>query len=178
MNGWRGALGKSVVYTPLDFPKKCAWRSAVVGRTKETLFIEAANFELLLGPWQVWFLGHGLLPRPTVKKNRFWTVLWTLTGNLALPKLLNLLVKFMTKEVALRAGRAGLKRRCFFEVDVEFSYSRMPATVELSKVPKPVKYGLANIKNVAFGSWGFVFRRTLVVCPGVMTNTLVVKGFM
>ena len=148
-----------------------------MGRMKEILLIEAENFELLLGPWQVWFLRHGLLPRPTVKKNRFWTVWGTLIGNLAVAKLLNFLAKFMTKEVALRAGRTGLKCGRLFKADVELSYSRMPATVELSKVPKPVKYGRANIKNIALGSWGFVFRRTLVVCPGVMTNTLVVKGF-
>lgn len=68
-------LGKSVVHTPLDFPKKCAWRSAVEGRTREMLFTEATNFELLLDLRQVWFFGHGLLPKPIVKKNRFWTVL-------------------------------------------------------------------------------------------------------
>lgn len=156
-----------------------------MGRAKEKLFIEAANFELLVGPWQVWFFGHRLVPRPTVKKNFFWTVCGTLAGNRALAKLLNFLVKFMTKEVvieALRGGRKGLKVGRLFEFVEEefdgFSYSRMPATVVLSKVPKPVKYGLANMKNVALGACALVFRRILVVCPGVRSNILVLIGLM
>lgn len=128
-----------MVKAPLDLPKKCAWRIAVVGRTKETLLIEAANIELLLGPWQVWFLGQGLLPKPTVKKNRFWIVWGTLAGNLAVAKLRSFLLKFMAKEVPLRGGRAGLRSGSFFKEEFDgFSYSRMPAAVELSKFAKPV----------------------------------------
>lgn len=115
-----------------------------MGRIKEMLLIEAANLLLLLGPWHVWFLGHGLVPRPTVKKKRFRTVFGTLAGNLELAKLLNFAEKFATNEVALIWGRVGLKRGGFLgEVEAEgfegFLYSRIPATVELSKVPMPVK---------------------------------------
>ena len=91
----------------------------------------------------------------------------------------------MTKEVVIlefMGGRKGLKIGRFFTCVEEefdgFSYSRMPATVVLSKVPMPVKYGLANMRNVALGDCGLVFRRTLVVCPGVMSNILVLRGLM
>ena len=55
-------------------------------------------------------------------------------------------------------------------VSLSLSYSRMPANVELSKVPLPLKNGLASMKNsVAFVySAGFVFNTTLVVCTGPM----------
>lgn len=141
------------------------------------LFIEAANFVVFVGPWQVWFLGQGLVPRPTVKKNFLSTFCGTLAGNLAVAKLLNLLVKLATKFVALIAGKPGLRSGLFFKLLDGVSYSRIPATVVLSKVPMPVAYGLANIKKVALGALGLVFRRTLVVCPGVIINTLVSKGF-
>ena len=46
------------------------------------------------------------------------------------------------------AGREGFKVGIvFFGATSGFLYSRMPATVELSKVPMPVKYGLASIKK-------------------------------
>ena len=53
----------------------------VVGTKKDTLLMEAENVVLLLGPWQVWLLGHGSVPRPTVKKKRFSTFWVTLVGN-------------------------------------------------------------------------------------------------
>lgn len=81
-----------------------------MGRMKDTLFIVAVNFVVLVGPWQVWFFGQGLVPRPTVKKNRFWTVWGTLAGNWEFAKLRNLLEKFATKAVALIGGRIGTGR--------------------------------------------------------------------
>jgi hypothetical protein len=135
-----------VEYIPLlEWPKKWVWSSDIDGRTKEILLIEAANLVWLLGPWHVWFLGHGWVPRPTVKKNRLSTLRGTLAGNLALAKLRNLLLKFATNEVSPIRGRIGLKSLRFlirveeegFERVVE--YSTIPATVELSKVPMPVK---------------------------------------
>ena len=104
------------------------------------LLTEAENF-VPLGPWHVWFFGHGLFPRPTVKKNFLSAVWGTLTGNRELARLRSLLVKFATTFVALIGGRVGLKAVEFEEV----SYSSIPATVVLSNVPWPVKYGLANM---------------------------------
>lgn len=145
----------------------------MVGSEKEMLLTDAENL-VPLGPWQVWFLGHGLLPRPTVKKKRFWTVCGTFDGNFSLARLRNLWLKFAAKAVSLMAGRVGFRtRRPFFDGCV---YSRMPAVVELSILPWPVKYGLADIKKVAFGERLFVFRRTFVVCPGEMRTIFVSKG--
>lgn len=108
----------------------------------EMLLTEAANL-VPLGPWQVWLLGQGLVPRPTVKKKRLSTFCGTFAGNLALARLRNLLVKFAAKEVSLRGGRVGLKKGSFVVLEEEEdelfrSYLRIPAVVELSKVPGPV----------------------------------------
>lgn len=105
----------------------------------EMLLTEAASL-VPLSPWQVWFLGQGLVPRPTVKKKRLSTGCGTFAGNLALARLRNLLVKFVAKEVSLRGGRAGLKRGSFLVLDDELGrrYWRIPAVVELSKEPGPV----------------------------------------
>ncbi|WVY99269.1 hypothetical protein V8G54_025339 [Vigna mungo] len=144
------------------------------------LFMEAANFVLLLGPSHVWFLGHGMLPRPIVKKKLLSTFRGTFAGYFALFKLRNLLLKLATKEVSLIEGRVGFRRVWFFKSDseggVSISYSRMPANVELLKVPLAVKKGLASMKKVAFMNLGFVFNATLVVCPGLMTMILELKG--
>lgn len=91
-------------------------------------------------------------------------------------KLRNLLEKLATKEVSLMAGREGFKVGMFLAESGFFLYSRMPATVELSKVPVPVKYGLASMKKVAFGYSGFVFNRTFEVCPGPRTMISDSKG--
>lgn len=58
------------------------------------------------------------------------------------------------------------------------SYSRIPATVELSNVAGPVTYGLAVIRKVAPGNFGFVLKRTFVVCPGAIRMVFVLNGFM
>ena len=97
-----------------------------------------------------------------------------MAGSCALAKLRSLLAKFVAKEVSFRAGKIGLKRKSFFIEMLECklwggnSYSKMPATVELSKVPCPVTYGLAVMKNVAFGYLGLVLRSTFVLWPGTM----------
>lgn len=122
------------------------------------LFIPASNFVRLLGPWQVVFDGHGLEPSPTVKKNCLSMVRGTLAGYLALAKLRNDRVKLDTKFVALIGGKDGLSKGSFVVFLAwlkgwfgKWSYVRIPAVVELSKVPKPVKYGLAVMRNVALG---------------------------
>ena len=79
----------------------------MVGITNDTLLTEAANF-VPFGPWQVWFLEHGFVPRPTVKKNWLSTFCGTLAGNSAVARLRSLLVKFVTNEVSFRGGRLGL----------------------------------------------------------------------
>ena len=97
-------------------------------------------------------------------------------------KLRSLLVNFVAEAVSLRAGNVGLKSWSFFIGRFELgafdknSYSRIPATVELSKVPRPVTYGLAVIRKVAFGNFGFVFKRRFVVWPGDMRMVSVSKG--
>lgn len=44
-------------------------------------------------------------------------------------------------------------------------------------MPMPVKYGLANMRKLAFGEKGLVFRRTFVVWPGEMTSVSATNGF-
>lgn len=154
----------------------------MVGIVNETLLIEAANF-VPLGPWQVWFSGHGLAPNPTVKKNFLSTFCGTLAGNSSVAKLRSLFVKFVTKMVSLRDGSDGFNSGSFLlkevgELRLKSSYSRTPAVVELSKVPRPETYGLAIMRKVAPGKDGLVRRRTLVVWPGAMMMVSVSKGLM
>lgn len=89
-------------------------------------------------------------------------------------------MKLVAKEVSFRAGNAGLKSGNFCVGSGEWregdSYSRMPATVELSNVPWPVAYGLAIMRKVALGKNGLALRRTFVVCPGAMRRMLVLNG--
>ncbi|KAM2357519.1 hypothetical protein ACFX1X_006483 [Malus domestica] len=144
------------------------------------LLIEAANI-VPLGPWHVWlFWLQGLVPRPMVKKKCLSTFWGTLAGNCWVFKLRSLLANLVANDVSFSAGRFGLKSGCLFVVRVLVlegdSYSRMPATVELSNVPWPVTYGLAVMKNVAFGKLGLVLRRTFVVWPGAMRIVRVSKG--
>lgn len=44
---------------------------AIKGRAKETPFVDAANF-VSMGPWQVWFLGRGLVPQPNREERNLW----------------------------------------------------------------------------------------------------------
>lgn len=81
--------------------------AVVVGRAKETLLTEAANFDPL-GPWHVVLFGHGDDPSPTVKKKCLSTVWGTFAGNLELAKLLSFLVKLETNNVELKSGSVGL----------------------------------------------------------------------
>lgn len=153
----------------------------MLGRTKETLFTVAASL-VLLGPWQVWFAGHGLSPRPTVKKNLRSTFWGTLAGNFAFARLRILRLNFIEYAESLNFGSLGLRRGsfgllAFGLVDFGSSYSRNPVTVVLSKAAGPVAYGRAAIMKVALGALGMALRRTLVVCPGVMSTVLVLKGF-
>ena len=65
-------------------------------------------------------------------------------------------MKLVAKEVSFKAGNVGLNNGKFLlKLDEEklfgFSYSRIPATVVLSKVPWPVAYGLASMKKFAPG---------------------------
>ena len=167
---------------PIWLAKEVSLKKSSSGRVKDTLFTAAANFVPLVGPWQVWFFWQGLVPRPTVKKKCLSTFWGTFAGNWELAKLRSLLAKFVAKEVSLRAGSMGLKSESFLTELVEWrewggtSYSRIPATVELSKVPWPVAYGLALMKNVALGYLDLVLRRTLVVWPGAMRIVSVSNG--
>lgn len=90
------------------------------GSTNDTLLIEAENL-VPLGPWQVWFFwSHGLVPRPTVKKNRLSILLGTLAGYWALARLNSFFVKLVAKEVSFRGGSDGMKIGSFcmdFNVD-------------------------------------------------------------
>lgn len=154
----------------------------MVGCANEMLLTDAANL-VPLGPWQPWVWSHGLVPRPTVKK-KCSSIFWgTLAGYCRLAKLRNLFEKLAAKAVSFRAGKVGLKSGSFLTETVVLesgdghcSYSRIPATVELSKVPAPVKYGVASMRKVAAGNWGLVLRRTLVVCPGAIRIVSVSKG--
>ena len=122
-------------------PVKCDCRSAVVGSTKETLLTAAANRLLLLGPWHVPLTAHGWVPSPTVKKNRRSTSCGTCAGYSSDARLRSLAVKLDTKLVSLIFGKVGLNRGRFLLKEpaeggeMGSSYSRMPATVVLSKVP-------------------------------------------
>ncbi|KAE8693091.1 hypothetical protein F3Y22_tig00110819pilonHSYRG00314 [Hibiscus syriacus] len=62
-------------------------------------------------------------------------------------------------------------------VNLLWDIDRELATVVLSKVPMLVAYGLANMKKVAFGASDLVFKRTFVVCSGVIINILVSNSF-
>ena len=100
-----------------------------------------------------------------------------------LAKLRSLLAKFVAKEVSFRAGKIGLNIENFLIEMLECklggnSYSKMPETLELSKVPCPVTYGLAVMKNVAFGYRGLLLRSTFVVCPGAIRIVSVSKGLI
>lgn len=64
----------------------------------------------------------------------------------------------------------------FFNRDFVDSYSSRPVTVVLSKAAGAVAYGRAAMRNVALGALDLVWRRTFMVCPGVMRTTLVLKG--
>lgn len=112
------------------------------GCTNDTLLIVAANL-VLFGPWQFWFLEHGVSPKLTVKKNRLSIFLGIFIGNFEFAKLRIFLLKIVAKFVLLKKGSLGFSRSLVAEVVEDDRrwrcwYWRMAAAVVLSKAPGPV----------------------------------------